>query len=440
VPKTVAELNAMQDERATCIADAGKIVAKARAESDRPLTAEETQEFERLHARAGDIYADLQKEREAKARIDRQAEAEASLRESRGRRVAPAEPGAGAARGEPTVTFGGRPMRLPPNSAAARRAGEDYVDAFRAYLGGDVGVGAALQTDSAADGGYLAPPQFVATIIAEMNNSFWFRQLARVLPPTTAPKVTMPRRRSRLGAFVWGSELATTTALTTPTLGTYNLTPHYMAGEVEVSNDLIRASVVDTDSFVRGEINFGAGDLEENAFFTGDGVNKPVGIYNTTHPDGIPTSRDVSGDITDYATWVAALYSLREPYLRSPNLRWLLHRNGFKVLSTLETSAGEPIWLVNTRDNKPDTLLGKPVVMSEYSPAGNGANGTYNSADYVGTVGDFGCYDILDGLDLTVNVMTDSYYARRNMIGYIVRRKVDGCPQITEAFARIKKS
>ena len=35
---------------------------------------------------------------------------------------------------------------------------------------------------------------------------------------------------------------------------------------------------------------------------------------------------------------------------------------------------------------------------------------------------------------------TDSAFERKNQVGFIVRRKVDGTPRHGEAFARVKKS
>jgi HK97 family phage major capsid protein len=279
----------------------------------------------------------------------------------------------------------------------------------------------------------------VAELVQELNNSFWLRRIARVLPPTTAPKVTMPRRTARMAAFVWGSELSVPTADTALKFGTYNLTPHYITGEIEISNDLIRGASISPDGIVRAEINFRGGELEEQAFINGNGAGQPLGI-NTPDSNGVGTDRDTTADPATFEAWVDTKLSLREPYLRSQSLRWLLHRNAFRVLSKLKATTGEPIWLVNTRDGMPDTVLGVPTILSEYAPSGTGASNTYATGDYVGTIGDFGYYDIQDGLDVTIQVLTDSYYARRNMVGYIMRRKVDGCPRIGEAFARLKKS
>jgi HK97 family phage major capsid protein len=435
------DINALYAERAKCIADAGKIFDKAKAEGGRPMTGEESQEFDRLHNRADEVYGQIEAEKKSRERASRQEKAAESLRESRGRQLPAGEPG-GSARGSDKVmyTFQGKPveLRISADPKLVFRASAEYGERFSAYLATGIPQ-ASMQTDIADSGGYLAPPQFVAELVQELNNDFWFRKLARVLPPTSAPEVTMPRRTARMNQFVWSSELATPSPDTAYKLGTYKLTPHYMTGEVELSNDLIRAASIDPDSIVRNEIKFRGGELEEQAFFNGTGAGQPLGVFTPSN-QGIDTVYDVTGDPTAYDTWVGAKLSLRQPYLMSKNLRWIVHRNAVRILASLKSTMGEPLWLVSTREGEPERFNGVTTVISEYAPAGTGGNNTYAQNDYLGIIGDFANYDILDGLDLSIVVLTDSYYARRNMIGYIIRRKVDGNPRIGEAFRRLKKA
>jgi HK97 family phage major capsid protein len=431
---TMAEVRAAQEERQKLFKDAEKIVKTSRDEK-RDMTAEETAEFDRLHDRAADLTAAVQASRETEEREERSRKALESLGESRGRATRPADLDAGKADGL-AIKYAGKNVKIKAGSSMAKRASAEYQGAFSDYL--ITGLpSAGLQTDSGPDGGYMAPPQFVAELVAELSNSFWLRGLSNVMA-TTAPRITMPRRTARMAKFAWASELATPTADTSLKLGTYSLNPHYVTGEIEVSNDLIRAGAFDVDAFVRAEIAFRAGELEEEAFLTGNGVDKPLGLF-TASADGINTDRDTTADQTTYEAWADTKMSLTEPYLRSPNLRWVMHRNAVRALMKIKESSGAPLWMVNTRDNNPDTLLGIPVVLSEYAPAGTGAN-VYQSGNYVAILGDFRNYDIVDGLDVSINVYTDSAYGRRNCVGYVVRRKVDAAPRVSAAFSRLKKT
>lgn len=431
------ELDTLIDERAQLVATAGRLLDKSKANGGK-WVAEDEQEYDRLHDEADKVLAKINAKKATKAREDRHRQSQESLAESRGRRAAANEPGrAGAVRQMPE--FRGRQLVLPPDANVRMRAGEEYAEAFEAYLAGRQPA-ATLQTDIASDGGYLAPPQFVAELVAELDNEFWFRSLARVLPPTSAPKVTMPRRTSRASAFQWGTEISTAPVLNTPKYGTYNLTPHYMSGEFELSKDLIGAGMLSAESLLRDEINYNAMDLEETVFFYGDGTGRPLGVF-TPSAQGIPTSRDVSKAaatfFADADPWIDAKTSIKPQYLKSGSFRWIIHRLILRRMMKLKDSTGQPIWIVSTRDGEPDRVLGVPVIISEYAPKASGANDTIVAGDYLGILGDFRQYTILDGLDLGVTRHTDSNFERRNMVGFIVRRKVDGGVRDENAFARL---
>jgi HK97 family phage major capsid protein len=58
---------------------------------------------------------------------------------------------------------------------------------------------------------------------------------------------------------------------------------------------------------------------------------------------------------------------------------------------------------------------------------------------YVGIVGDFSNYEIVDALDMQLQVLME-LYAETNQNGYILRAETDGMPVLAEAFARVKCS
>ena len=433
------EIDKLYAERAALIATADTMFAASKADGGK-WGAEEQEKFDRVHDDADAVLAKIDTAKKAVARVERHEAARASLTETRGRSVPAGQPGAtGGSRNVASVQFRGREIRFREGSAEARRCTPEYAASFNAYLGGDNQAMAALTTDIGQDGGYLAPPQYVAELVKELDNSFWMRKLCRVLPPTNAPKITMPKRTARMNAFAWGSEVSTPNVDTGIKFGSYELTPHYMTAEIEISNDLIQAGSLSVEGIVRDEILYASAEIEEKAFCVGDGVNKPLGVF-VPSIDGIPSGRDVTGPANAFETFMDAKYSLREPYLRSDALRWLFNRLAIRDLSKLKATTGEPLWVVSVREGQPETFLGTPVVLSEYAPKGTTAvTFAYASGDYVGMIGDFRQYDILDGLDMGIKRHMDSYYDRRNMTGYVVRRKVDGNARIGEGFARVVK-
>lgn len=424
---SVTKIEERLAERKRLVEQAGELVTRARQE-ERELSADESAQFDLLHESADGIRKEIDAERRraeiAAERLSRQREAEDSLKASRGRQVRPEQvPGAEAQE----LTFRGRKLKIAPNSAAARRSSPEYREAFSGYIA--TGVNAGLQTDLAENGGYMTPAQTVAEIVKTLDNTFWFRKLSNVLPPTSAPSVKMPRRSARMQKFIWGQELQTPTADTQLKMGGYSLTPHYMVGEIQVSVDLLMSAIVDADAFVIDEIVFCSGDTEEDAFFNGDGKLKPTGLF-VANPQGIDTDRDTTAVIGQDGL-VDCKMALREPYLRSPNLRWVCGRAFMKACMKLKSTTNEPLWLVSLREGAPDMLLGVPVVLSEYAPT------SVASGAYPAVIGDFRNYDIIDSIDMGI-ARDESLGRRSNLIVYIVRRKVDGCPRISEAFSRFK--
>jgi HK97 family phage major capsid protein len=81
--------------------------------------------------------------------------------------------------------------------------------------------------------------------------------------------------------------------------------------------------------------------------------------------------------------------------------------------------------------DQPDKIDGIPVFVSEYVP------NTFSSGDYVGMLGDFSFYYILDGLNMQVQRLVE-LYAEANQDGLIANVSGDGMPVLSEAFVRCK--
>jgi HK97 family phage major capsid protein len=304
---------------------------------------------------------------------------------------------------------------------------EGSVHSYQAYRD--------LAMDNPTQAGYIvAPEQFVNQMIQDLNNILFMRQICKVLPPLKgAHSLGYPVKKTRMSSFTWGTELAAPSKDTSLSFGKREFRPNPGTSEILVSKNLIRHAP-NADGIVRDEINYDVGTGLETAYMTGDGVGKPLGIF-TASADGIPTTRDVSEGNT--ATEVkfdglkSAKYSLKEQYLRSLNLSWIFHRDCVKKLAKLKDADGQYIWQQNVSASEPDMLLSIPLRMSEYCP------NTFSSAQYVGILGDFSHYWIVDSLNLEIQVLTE-LYARTNQIDYITRLETDGTPVTQEAFARVK--
>jgi HK97 family phage major capsid protein len=206
------------------------------------------------------------------------------------------------------------------------------------------------------------------------------------------------------------------------------------AKRIKISKSLIGKSALPIEDIVRQRLAYKFGITEEKAYMTGNGTGKPLGIF-VASSDGIPTSRDVSdGNTTAAITFdglINAKFSLKEQYLRRSN--WLFHRDAIKMLAKIKDEEGRYVWIASVVAGQPDQLLGRSFNMSEYAP------NTFTAGQYVGAIGDFSFYWIVDALDLQIQRLVE-LYAETNQIGFIARKEGDGMPVMPYAFARIKLS
>ena len=121
-------------------------------------------------------------------------------------------------------------------------------------------------------------------------------------------------------------------------------------------------------------------------------------------------------------------YSLKAQYRRQA--KWIFSREAIKMIRKLKDGEGNYLWRAGISSDRPDTILDLPFGESEYCP------NTFTSGQYVGIIGDFSFYWIVDALDMQVAVLSE-LYAESNQTGYIGRKETDAMPVIAEAFGRV---
>jgi len=319
------------------------------------------------------------------------------------------------------------------------RGSEAYQKSFRqALISGAKGLApeqvAALRSDNDEQAGYLvASEQFAAGLLKDVDDLLFIRRYARIHTVPEATSLGIKKRTARMSTFGWSSELTVSTEDSSLKYGKKTLTPHHCTGAVKVSRDLLRRSMGGAESEVRYEMARDAGEVMEDAYLTGNGAQRPLGVF-TASADGISTARDVSDGNTSTKIGadglINAKYSLKGQY-RAQSLRWLFHRDAVKQLTKLKDGEGQYLWRNGLVDGEPDRLLGYPVDESERVP------NTFTSGLYVGLLAAWENYEIADALDMEVQVLLE-LYAATNQVGYIGRLKTDGMPTREEGFARVK--
>lgn len=397
------DIHATQQERAGLAKQARALLDAAEADNGRDLTAEESQNFDRLMDEADKLDA----------RIDRERKMREKERRDAADNPPPADPG------------------------AARTDEERHREAFRTYVvGGRAALSEeqtrALNMGTDPEGGYLvAPQQFVEELIQRVDDDVPLRPLATVMTLTEGESLGVPVLDTDLNDADWTSEVATGSQDDAMRFGKRELRPHPLAKRVKVSRTLLRKASLDPENIVRDRMAYKFGVTQEKAFMTGDGNQKPLGLF-TASSQGITTGRDVlTGSATDVTGdgLIDAKYTLKAAYWR--RARWLFHRDAIRRIRKLKDSQGQYMWQAGLASDRPDTILDVPFVVSEWVP------NTFTTGLYVGMIADFSFYWIADALDMEVQRLVE-LYAETNQVGFIGRLETDGMPVLEEAFVRLK--
>jgi HK97 family phage major capsid protein len=185
------------------------------------------------------------------------------------------------------------------------------------------------------------------------------------------------------------------------------------------------------EAIVMDRLAYKFGVAMEKGYLTGTGSEQPLGVFVASDL-GIPTSRDVAtGNSATALTFdglINAKYSLKAQH--QANAVWLFHRDAISMIAKLKDGDGGYIWQPSVIAGQPDTILSRPLKMSEYVP------NTFTTGLYVGMFADFSYYWIADSLSMQFQRLNE-LFSLNNQIGFIGRLETDGMPVLTEAFARV---
>ncbi len=325
-----------------------------------------------------------------------------------------------------------------PEDRAKPRASEEYRSAYSKYLlDGPRAIYTeaemrAIQADNAITGGmFMSPTQFVDELIRDIDNNVVIAGLSRNFTITTAQSLGAPSLDNDIDDADWTAEIQAAAETSDIKIGERELTPHQASKLVKISNKLLSYGTQSPDTLVRERLGYKFGITQEKVFMTGDGSQKPLGLF-TASPLGISTSYDIqTGSATDMTAdgLMDALYDLKEGYQKKAT--WLFHRDAVKKIRKLKDSTNTYIWQPGLSGGNPPLILERPYVISEYVP------NTFTSGKYVGIVGDFSYYWIVKRFGLAIQVLKE-LYAVTNQTGYIGRLEVDAMPVLGAAFRRLK--
>ena len=311
----------------------------------------------------------------------------------------------------------------------------EYRNALNNYLRTGKAETRAMVEGIDPNGGYLVPDEeYNNTLIKGLDDQCHIRNIATKFQLSQAKSLGFPSFDTDLNDYEFTSEIASAPEDNSMRIGKREFIPHDFRKLVKISRNLITDAKVDPISLVLERLAYKRAVTEEKAYLTGDGLNKPLGVF-TASKAGISTARDVSTSNTTTAITADGLknakYALKQGYRDSASCRWIFHPDIVKQIALLKSSDNHYYWEDSLTGNDPDRLFGIPVLESVWAP------NTCTTGLYVGILGDFSKYWIVDVARTSLQMMYE-LYAATNQIGVIGGFATDGMPVIEEAFVRVK--
>lgn len=282
----------------------------------------------------------------------------------------------------------------------------------------------ALSTTPDRDGGYLVPSGLHDRLYTTLQVASVMRQLASIREiSTSALELLIDKEMADTG---WVTETEDRVETRTPELAKIRIPVHEMYARPRATQKLLDDALLNVEDWLSQKIAQKMAAMENTAFISGDGVNKPKGIlsYETDsgddwqwgHLEEIRTG--VKGDFTEDLGAINlqdTFFSLKPQYL--PGSSWLMSRSAQASIRKLkDADSGRYLWEPPLSGSLTPTLLGYPVVISDDMPAL--IEGEVSKAIVFGNFKEG--YQIIDRTG--IRVLRDPYSAKPYVEFYTTRR------------------
>ena len=277
----------------------------------------------------------------------------------------------------------------------------------------------ALQIGTDSEGGYLVPDEYERTLVEALEEENIFRQMAKVIKTSSGDR-KIPVVASK-GTASWIDEEGAFPE-SDDSFGQVSIGAYKLGTLIKVSEELLNDSVFDLQSYISREFARRIGAKEEEAFFTGDGKGKPLGVLAAT--GGAETGVTAASATAVTADELMDLYySLKSPYRKKS--MWVLNDSTIKAIRKLKDNNGQYLWQPSLTAGTPDMILGRPIKTSAYMPAM--AAGAKTIA-----FGDFSYYWIADRQGRSFKRLNE-LFAATGQVGFLASQRVDGKMILAEA-------
>lgn len=271
---------------------------------------------------------------------------------------------------------------------------------------------------SSTTGTFVLPVSADNKYEAEINKVSVFRKLASVFTRYNGAVDIITANSDDIAEFVPESESIDIRDVVDD-FDTVRVTATKLATLLRLPSEFVADAAFNLEGYLNKRLAKNFARAEDKGFITGTGTDEPVGILDDTA--GAETAATV--ETITYDDVISLYFSVKAEY--RTNAVWLMNDKTALVLRKLKDSAGYYLW--NNADN---TILGKPVMISEYMP--DAEEGTKPIA-----FGDFSYYWIVKRTPVSVKMLQE-LFALRHQTGYLAFEFIDGKLIRTDAVKVIK--
>jgi HK97 family phage major capsid protein len=275
-----------------------------------------------------------------------------------------------------------------------------------------------LNTQMAADGGYLVDPETASAIRGVLHATASIRAIASVVT-VEAGTFDVLVDHSDIG-HGWATETGSTAETGTPVIDRITIPLHELSALPKASQRLLDDSAFDLEGWLAGRIADRFARAEAAAFVSGNGIDKPRGFLTHATVDNdvwvwgnlgtVPTGAD--GAFAGADAIVDLVYALGAAYRASAV--FVMNSKTAGAVRKMKDNDGRFLWSDGLAAAEPARLLGYPVLIAEDMP--DIASGSHAIA-----FGDFSAgYTIAERPDL--RVLRDPFSAKPHVLFYASKR------------------
>ena len=311
-----------------------------------------------------------------------------------------------------------KPMKADGNEKAKTgRASDEYREGMlKALRSNFKQVSNVLQEGVDADGGYLVPEEYDNRLIDVLDQENIMRKLATKITTSGDHKINIAATKPAASWIEEGGALTFGDA----TFSQILLDAHKLHVAIKVTEELLYDNAFGLENYIITQFGKALANAEEDAFFNGDGVGKPLGLFAENGGGQIAETLTAAIKADDIINLV---YALKRPYRKSA--AFIINDKNIAAIRKLKDNNGAYIWQPSAQAGEPDRLFGYPVYTSAYAPENAIAFGDYKYYN----IGDRGTRSFKQLVEL---------FAGNGMIGYVAKERVDGKLILPEAVQILK--